>query len=247
MKQTHKSLKEQVISIRKAVSDMFIKKDESILLDQMILYGREVEQNYLLSRFDRYGVFMEYEKTGIRVTGDGIKAYAFGYPNRESIEAREDSVPYVLAEKNIGVVKERELIQSFITYPKMDYLIDALKVVNCMHNFKVSLSDAIIYNKIRKAKHIISKIREKGLKEKETKELSDIFYGMNDDRIDKVLECFDSTSDSFFKGIRVDRLRSNDQRTFFESISKNDLRCEYRYCSLVLPPTKLVLQKWKEG
>ena len=246
MRQTHKSLKDQVLIIRKAVSDMFVQKDESILLDKILLYGGEVEQNYILSKFDRYGVYTEYEKSGIRVTDKGIKVFLFGYEDEQSLkkEYREDSLQYVLAKQHIGEVKEREMIQSFITYPKMDILISAFKVVNCMHNFKVPLEDAIIYDKIRKIKHIISKIRERGLRDKETKELADIMAGENFWTMNKVLSCFDSVGPSMFKGIRID---PSEDGIKFKSISKNNIKTEYRFGLLTLPATKAVFEKWKEG
>jgi len=241
MKVDESSLKKLAIEFKIAVKAVF-NKDQSKLSTLLEPYS-DVEVEYILSQFDRYGLNVEYEKSGLRVIDletKTIEAFKFGYTSRTSIQEGPPEY-HILRINHLNAVKKTKLVESVITYPSTDKLIDAFRIIFAKNIFKKPLNEVIIYAKVRRLKAIIDKVSEAGFNQDLCKELNELFDTLSVPQRNKILSMFDTILPlSSFKGIRYETKYAPP----YHAIDMRGQKCKFKYNSLHLRKTVDIIERW---
>lgn len=235
------TLKRLAIELRVAIKEFVTKKQPGKLKLFASHYPKK-DLETLLSMFDRYGNSVEYEKSGVRLSGNEFVCFKFGYTSTDAV-----SDPNSLFTKarmvKFNTVKKVKPSDSLVTYPPTSKIIDLLGVLYSMRIFNKSFKEACIYIKVKKLKPLMDKISEQGITEADQTQLNDIFEGLNEDQRNKVLSMFDCRNESInFKGIRYGKLG----KTAYFAVDKNGALCKFKFNSLNLCRTVDVLTVWKQ-
>jgi hypothetical protein len=200
------------------------------------------DQEFILSQFDRYGYYAEYEKTGIRVingkTGE-CEAFKLGFQNLDNYKGT--NTQRKLAEKKLRSRDKMKPTDSMVTIPSTNNLMDAITAIISKKTFNKPIRETLIYSKIKRLKPAIDKISESGIDEENLKKLDDIFINMDSDKRNAILEVFDSKNPYInFTGIRYNKAGK------LIPVDKNGAQCIFAYNSLNLRSTIDILKVWKE-
>ena len=240
MKVDQASLQKIAIECKIAVKDFAKRKQASKLINLLKPYD-QTERNYILSMFDRYGMNIEFEKSGIRMVDDQIQMFKFGF---ESETAAMNNNP-LYTKLRIGHLQEMKRVkssESLITIPTTQDLQQAFGVVFAKNIFNVSLEEAEIYCKIKTLKSVMDFVSENGITQNVIASLNKIFNGLNYDQRNKILELFDTTIPKLnFKGVRYIPVGRNN----YTAVDKHNKICKFKYNCLHLRKTLEIIEVWK--
>jgi hypothetical protein len=200
------------------------------------------DQEFILSQFDRYGYYAEYEKTGIRVingkTGE-CEAFKLGFHNLDNYKGT--NTQRKLAEKKLRSRDKMKPTDSMVTIPSTNNLMDAITAIISKKTFNKPIRETLIYSKIKRLKPVIDKISEAGIDEENVKKLDDIFINMDSEKKNVILAVFDSKNPYInFAGVRYNKAGK------LVPVDKNNNQCIFAYNSLNLRSTIDILNVWKE-
>ena len=200
----------------------------------------------LLSRFDNYGVNMEYEKSGIRVVNfknGEIKFFKMGYP--KTYKDSGNKVHDKVRRQHLGEMRPVKPNQSLIKMPSTESLMEDFRLILAASIWSDKDPEEIeIYWKVKQLKPVIDHISEKGFDDNEVNEkLKSILSDLTVNQKNKILSCFDCKKpgrhNSFFKGIRFS------SKSDFGAINNNGQYMTFRYNQLNLRPTAELIKAWK--
>lgn len=241
MKIDESSLKKLAIEFKIAIKAIF-SGDQSKLSMLLEPYS-DIEAEYILSQFDRYGLNVEYEKSGLRIVDletKSVEAFKFGFTSKAS--AQEGPPEYLILRINhLNSIKKTKLAESVISYPSTDKLIDAFRIIFAKNIFKKPLNEVIVYAKVRRLKTIIDKVSESGFNQDLCKELNEIFDTLSVPQRNKILSMFDTVLPmSSFKGIRYETKYTPP----YHAIDMRGQKCKFKYNSLHLRRTSEIIERW---
>lgn len=220
----------------------FVTCNNNRLWDFLRVYPHK-DQDYLLSRFDRYGVNMEYEKSGLRIvdrTLGRIIPFKIGFSTIKEAHSPNPLI-YRARLRNIGSMKRTKLNISVVNMPKTSDLIEAFRVVFAMQIFNTNASEATLYVKTLNLKKLMNFISENGINEESIRELDQIFNGMTQEQRNKILELFDTkTSIDKFKGIRYVTIGTKP----YLPVDNQSNITRFKYNVLNVRKTKDILNVW---
>lgn len=241
MKIDNQTLISFAVELKEAVKE-FIMYDTNRLWDFLRVYP-ERDQDYLLSRFDRYGVNVEYEKSGLRIvdrTLGRIGAYKIGFVNQKATYTDNPIIRRARL-RNIGMMRKTRIQMSVINLPKTSDLIEAFRVVFAMQIFNTNINEATLYTKTLVLKKVINNISENGLLDEYIHELDEVFAGLSQEQRNKLLELFDSKIlVDKFKGIRYVTIGT---KPYLPVDSQSNIT-RFKYNVLNVRKTKEILDVW---
>ena len=241
MKIDNQTLMYFAVELKEAVKE-FVTGDTNRLWDFIRTYPHK-DQDYLLSQFDRYGVNLEYEKSGLRVvdrTLGRIGSFKFGFATEKEAKS---SNPIIMKARlrMIGVIKRTRPTMSMINMPKTSNLIEAFRVVFAMQIFNTGVNEATLYTKTLALKKVINNISENGLLDEYIYQLNNIFNGMTQEQRNKILELFDSKIPmEKFKGIRYVTIGTKP----YLPVDNQSNITKFKYNLLTVRKTKEILDVW---
>lgn len=241
MKIDNQTLMYFAVELKEAVKD-FVAGNTNRLWDFIRTYPNK-DQDYLLSQFDRYGVNLEYEKSGLRIidrTLGRIGSFKIGFTNKKDAKSNN---PLIMKARlrNIGLMRKTRTTKSIINIPKTSDLIEAFRVVFAMQIFNTNINEATLYTKTLSLKKAINSISENGLLDKYIQELNSIFDGMTQEQRNKILELFDSKIPvENFKGIRYVTIGTKP----YLPVDNESNITKFKYNLLTVRKTKEILDVW---
>ena len=241
MKIDNQTLITFAVELKEAVKE-FVLCNTNRLWDFLRVYP-ERDQDYLLSRFDRYGVNVEYEKSGLRIvdrTLGQIGAYKIGFVNAKDTQIDNPIIRRARL-RNLGLMRKTRIQMSVVDMPKTSDLIEAFRVVFAMQIFNTNINEATIYNKTLSLKRVMNAISENGLLDQYIQQLDEIFIGMNQEQRNKILELFDSKIPvDKFKGIRYVTIGT---KPYLPVDAQSNIT-RFKYNVLNVRKTKDILDVW---
>ena len=201
----------------------------------------------LLSRFDNYGVNMEYEKSGIRVVNfknGEIKFFKMGFP--KNYKDTGNKVHDKVRRQHLGEMRQVKPNQSLIKMPSTETLMEDFRLILAASIWEDKDPEEIeIYWNVKQLKPVMNHISEKGFNEEVNEKLKEVLSELTVSQKNKVLSCFDCKKpgrhNSFFKGIRF---RNPED---IGAIDTSGRYMNFRYNQLNLRPTVDVIKAWKQA
>lgn len=241
MKVDDSSLKKLAIEFKIAIKSLF--SGDQSKLSMLLMPYNDIESEYILSQFDRYGNHVEYEKSGLRVVNletKEVEAFKFGYTSKLSAQSGPSEY-HILRINHLNAVKKTKIVESVITYPSTDKLIDAFRIIIAKNIFKKPLNEVIVYAKVRRLKILIDKVSESGFNQDLCKELNELFESLSVPQRNKILSMFDTVLPmSSFKGIRYETKYTPP----YHAIDMRGQKCKFKYNSLHLRKTAEIIERW---
>ena len=244
MKIDHSTLQKVAVELKTLVK-LFLKRKQQGKLWEFLKVYTPKEREYLLSLFDRYGLNVEYEKSGLRIVNNNgdIQAFKFGYKSEESAKDSNNSAYTKIRLSHLNEIKKVKLNESLITYPSTKELIESVSVIYAMRIFKRSFEECLIYAKVKSLKPIMDKISEYGINDEFCKSLNDIFRGLTQEGRNKILALFDCQyPSSEFKGIRYVTVGARN----YVPIDRRNNVTRFKFNSLHLRKTVDIIEEWKK-
>lgn len=242
MKIDHVSL-QKLASEFKSHIKVFLKRKTPDKLWEFLKVYTPKEREYLLQQFDRYGVNIEFEKSGLRVVSSGqIQAFKFGYKTEEAAKDTTNPMYIKLRLSHLKEIKKVKINESIVTIPATKDLIESFAVIFAMRIFNKDFEECLIYSKVKTLKPVMDKISENGINDDSCRILNEIFKGLDQKGRNKILSLFDCIiPNSEFKGIRYVTIG---QRQYVPVDKKNNIT-RFKFNSLHLRKTIDIVNTWK--
>ena len=246
MRVDNSTLQKMATELKVAVKIYLSTKNGSKIWECVHTYPKKYI-TFLLSRFDRYGVNVEYEKSGIRVanfkTGE-IRLLKFGYP--KNYEDCGNPTFDKIRRQHLGEMKPVKPNNSLVDMPSTESLIEDFRLVMAASIWSDKDPEEIeIYWKVKQLKPAMDFLAEKGYNTNNNNRIIEILDGLTVEQKNKVMSCFDyahpGRHNRFFKGIRFFT------KTNFGAIDKRGNSCRFMFNQLNLRPTKEIIKVWKEA
>ena len=246
MRVDNSTLQKMATELKVAVKIYLSTKNSSKIWNCVHTYPKKYI-THLLSRFDRYGVNVEYEKSGIRVanfkTGE-IRLLKMGYPKnyQDCGNPTFDKV----RRQHLGEMKSVKPNNSLINMPSTESLIEDFKLVMAASIWTNKDPEEIeIYWKVKRLKPAMNFLAERGYNTQNDERIIEILDGLTLEQKNKVMSCFDCTRpgkhNHYFKGMRFE----NDH--LFKAVNVYGNTCKFMFNQLNLRPTKEIIKAWKEA